>query len=511
MLSNEHIREIAIRQKLKDDFKHYAAKCLKIRSKSGEIIPLLLNSAQLFAHEKFESQLASIGKVRALILKGRQEGLSTLVEGRFFHKVTFQRGKRAFILTHDQDATNNLFEMTQRYYNYCPLPVRPRCYENNAKELYFGKLDSGFKVGTAGNKAVGRSSTIQYFHGSEVAFWPNAAEHAKGILEAIADQEGTEIILESTANGLGNYFHQQWHLAQKGESEFIPIFIPWFWQTEYQSEVPDDFMIADEEVELASLYNLNERQLQWRRTKISRLSSSGIDGDKAFMQEYPCNAHEAFQASGGDSFIPSSLIMRARNDDAAKPYGPLVIGCDPARFGADRTSIIKRQGRVAYDLVSYAKKDLMEVCGILHRMIVQYNPAKVFIDVAGLGGGVVDRMRELGHDLVIVPVNGGERPLNDEKYLNKRAELWGEMKEWLMESPVKIPDSDSLHADLAGPSYKVDSKSRLVLEKKEDLKKRGLLSPDEGDCLSLTFAEPAPAPHINISKFQNNAKSFWAA
>ena len=91
-----------------------------------------------------------------------------------------------------------------------------KVHEHNSKELIFGVLDSGYKLGTAENKSAGRSSTIQLFHGSEVAFWPNAAEHAKGIMQAIPDAFNTEAILESTANGVGNYFHQQWQKAEAG-------------------------------------------------------------------------------------------------------------------------------------------------------------------------------------------------------------------------------------------------------------------------------------------------------
>ena len=101
-------RERAILQRLKGDFPHYAEKCLKIRPKKGEIIAFELNRVQREIHERLEVQLAGTGRVRALILKARQPGCSTYVEGRFYWKVTQRRGVRAFILTHKQDATDNL-------------------------------------------------------------------------------------------------------------------------------------------------------------------------------------------------------------------------------------------------------------------------------------------------------------------------------------------------------------------------------------------------------------------
>ena len=237
-------KEKQIRQRLKDDFLHYAAKCLKIRTKAGKVLPFELNVAQQYIHKRVEEQRAKTGKVRAIILKGRQQGCSTYVEGRFYWRVSHSKGVRAFILTHEDDATSNLFELAERYHQNCPSLVKPSTGASNAKELYFDKLDSGYKVGTAGNKAVGRSSTVQLFHGSEVGFWPNAQQHAAGIIQAIPDEPGTEAFLESTANGIGNYFHQQWQAAEAGTSEYIAIFVPWYWQPEYRKDTPVDFSLT---------------------------------------------------------------------------------------------------------------------------------------------------------------------------------------------------------------------------------------------------------------------------
>ena len=187
--SNE---ELDIRRRLRDDFQHYASRCLQIRTKTGGVVPFTLNRAQRFIHDRLEAQRAELGYVRALILKGRQQGCSTYIGGRYFHRVTHSFGTRAFILTHDEQATNNLFEMVQRFHDHCPEVVRPQTGSANAKELIFSALDSGYKIGTAGTKGVGRSSTIQFFHGSEVAFWPHAETHAAGILQAVPEAPGTD-------------------------------------------------------------------------------------------------------------------------------------------------------------------------------------------------------------------------------------------------------------------------------------------------------------------------------
>ena len=501
--------EKQIRQKLKNDFAHYSKKCLKIRPKSGEIMPFLLNESQLHVHKAVEKQKLTTGKVRSIILKGRQQGMSTYVSGRFYWLVTHRFGVRAFILTHEAEATNNLFEMTQRYHQYCPSVVRPETSASSAKELYFGKLDSGYKIGTAGNKAVGRSSTIQYLHGSEVAFWPNAAEHAKGILQAVPNESQTEIYLESTANGIGNYFHEQWQLSESGQSDFMPIFVPWFWQQEYRRDVPPDFKVEEDEIELIRLYHLNPHQLMWRRYKIQELSVSGGDGRRAFQQEYPNNPTEAFSLSGEDTLIHPDLVLRARKEEC-EGIGPLIVACDPARFGDDRTSIIYRRGRRAYNLKSYSKKSTMEVAGILHGIIINDRPDWLCVDVGGLGAGVVDRLVELGHGEIVQAINFGESPLDQDRYVNKRAEMWGQMKEWLTMAPVEIPDTDSLHSDLCAVKYSYDSLNRLKIEPKESMKKRGLRSPDEADALALTFAIPSTV-HKTKNKSESIARDMMSA
>lgn len=184
--------------------------------------------------------------------------------------------------------------------------------------------------------------------------------------------------------------------------------------------------------------------------------------------------------------------MRARKT-TAEAYGPLLIGVDPARFGDDRTSIWFRQGRRNFNVKSYVKKDTMEVTGIINTLIQEHNPAKVFVDIGGLGAGIIDRCKELGLSHIVVGVNAGSSPLNSNKYFNKRAEMWGLALEYLQDEPVELPDMDSVHADLCAPRYSFDSKSRLVIEKKEDMKKRGLRSPDEADAFCLTFAYPESA------------------
>lgn len=482
----------AIRDRLATDFAFYAPNALKIRTKSGAMKQFVLNEAQNQINREIEDQLKRTGKVRKIILKGRQQGCSTYIEGRFFWKVTHRCGVRAFILTHEEQATAGLFEMAHNYYRNCPDYLRPTLGTCSAKELNFSEINSGYKIGTARNKAVGRGHTLQYFHGSETAYWPHAQEHAKGILQAVPDQPDTEVIFESTGNGVGNYYHQLWLAAIAGDTEFEPIFVPWFVQSEYRREASATMTLTPEEQTLVKVFGLDRDQLLWRRHKIAELVDDTGDGLVNFMREYPCTANEAFEMSGLQIFIPGHVVGLARrqNESELERIGPKVMACDPAAFGDDRTAIIKRQGRVFYDPESYTKLGPMDVADkIAHILDQQKDIQTCFIDKIGIGLGVYDRLIQLGFGNRVIGVNVAEKAFNIDAYRNKRAELWAKLKAWLVDGPVSIPDREDIAADLSSIQFSYDAHNRLQMEKKEDMRKRGVKSPDFADAMCLTFSE----------------------
>lgn len=292
-------------RKLLDDFPTYAKHCLKIKTKDGQIKPFELNEPQHYIHEQLEKQLKDTGKIRAILLKGRQQGASTYTEGRFYWRTSLRPGKQAFILTHEQPATDNLFNMAKRYHENCPLPVRPSIKASNAKELIFDGKDSGYKVGTAGSKAVGRSGTLQYFHGSEVAFWPNADEHFAGVMQCVPDMSETEVILESTANGVGGKFYELWVQAINKESEYLPIFVPWFWTKEYKRDATG-FKPTPDELKKQEQYGVTLEQLAWRRAKAEEMGQALCD------QEYPYCWQDAFLSSGRTVFDKDDMAKAAK-------------------------------------------------------------------------------------------------------------------------------------------------------------------------------------------------------
>ena len=435
-----------------------------------------------------DDQLEATGKVRALILKGRQQGVSTYVQARYFKKTVTKRGKKAFILTHLSDATRAIFEMTKRYSENLPRELFPQPDKKNDNTLMYEGLGSGYRVGTAGSAEIGRSMTNQYLHLSEYAFYKDAARISLGLLQTVAEMDDTEIIKESTANGIDNDFYADWQEAKNGKSRYQAIFVPWYWQDEY---CIDDASFKPNEDEKEWLERFGENglklgHLNWRRIKLQDFKGDYDQKCRKFRQEYPFTDDEAFLSSITDTFIRVDHVQKARITPVDSKAN-LVLGIDPARKGDDRTAIIRRRGRKAYGLETHYNIDTMELAGIIKRIIEKELPKRVCIDSIGIGAGVVDRLHELGYDIV-EGVNVARKASEPDKYKNLRAELWDWMREWLIQDmPVEIPDSDELQTDLCGLGYKYDSSDRLQIEGKEDAKKRGLLSPDTSDALMLTF------------------------
>lgn len=493
----------------RDDFLHYAPRALKIRTKSGEIHPFKLNTAQVYVHAQLQRQMEETGKIRAIVLKGRQQGMSTYIEGRYYWRTSLNLGKQALILTHLQDSTDALFDMTKRYHDLCPDALKPKTSAASAKELKFSELDSGYIVATAGSKSVGRGRTIQYFHGSESAFWPNAEDHMAGLGQAVPDMPGTEVILESTANGVGNMFHSMCMDALKGKGDYRLIFVPWFWQEEYQTITPSDFDLEPDERDYAQLYQLRPEQMLWRRRKIQ----DDFRGDVAlFDQEYPATVNLAFRRVSGDPLIDPALVSQARAIERrnVEPTGPRIMGVDPAEYGDDASAIAMRQGRKVEPILRYYKRGPMEVVGLVAKAADTWKPDAINVDCTGVGSGVADRLIELGYP--VTRVHFGGKAIKSDIYGLRRDEIWGEMKRWFEDQPNAIPDDDALEADLTAPQYTYDSSRRMKLESKEQMRKRGISSPDSADALALTFATPYSSASGSVESFRKlrtTTRSNW--
>jgi hypothetical protein len=196
-----------------------------------------------------------------------------------------------------------------------------------------------------------------------------------------------------------------------------------------------------------------------------------------------------YTASISNNLINGALVQDAINQEIVfEIFGPKVLGVDPARFGDDRTAYVMRQGRVVHWIDTARKLKTVEIIGQVSYWMRHYWFDAVFVDVIGLGAGVYDGLAEEWGERII-PVSSSEKADDHIKYFNKRCEMWCDMRAWLIDGPVVLPNHPDLMVDLSSVQYTFNSNGQRVLEKKEDMKKRGIKSPDIGDALAMTFAE----------------------
>lgn len=500
---------------LQGNFALFSKEYLRVRSKEGAIVPFDMNRAQQGLHDALEKQKAEKGWVRALVLKGRQQGVSTYTAARFYHKASLRFGINVFILAHEQSASDTLFGIVDRFQRY--NDVRPHVGEDNAKELVFDLLESSYAVATAGAKATGRSKSILLFHGSEVPLWTNAADHFAASVQAVPLAPGSEIILEGTSAGAGGEFYERWQDAEAGRGDYIAHFIPWWLSPEYARTPEAGFALTQEadegemsEQEYADTFKVPLPQMCWRRYKLIELRDPML-----FQREYPALPSEAWTAPPGMTpFIPALSVLRARkrNVEAA---GPLILGVDPASTG-DRFAISARRGLRVLWTRHRSNINTLEGTQWVKSVIDEVNPARTNVDSGNIGAAIVTNLKSLGptYARVVRGVNFGnpsEAKMARPKVAgpkNRRAEMWMRLRDWLvLEEGVQLPDDNALQSDITAPRQKPQLTNDLLLESKKEMRARGIRSPDLADSVVLTFASAEflvdESPLRKLSPFGN--------
>jgi len=492
-----------LQEELLESLPLYAENQLKIKPKTGPLIPFVMNRAQHYLHERLEEQLERNGRVRAIILKGRQQGCSTYVGARYYHKTVTHKALLTFIFAHDSEASSSLYDMVKTYYDESEDPLfRPHLGTSNARELIFPNLKSGYKVGTAGTRGMGRSKTFQQIHWSEVAYSPNCDDHSAGILQTVADADDTEIILESTANGQGNYFHRACLQAMSEESaaDFEMVFIPWYWQDEYKRDAEgfelsqpvadQDFPSEQEYYEIFKKDGLTLEHLAWRRKKID----VDFQGDtERFCREYPFTPEEAFESSGADSYIKPLLVRKAINTPVIQSNAPLIMGVDPARMGGDQFKVHHRKGRNSTKHEKYPPMRLDQSTTRLIQDIEKYKPAAVNIDAGGLGVGLYDNLVGAGYGHIVNKVDFGGAALDPENNKDMTAQMFRYAREWFEDAPCSMAmldakDAQAIQSQLSAREHDWHNNKILTMISKKIFKKEYGFSPDDADAFLLTFA-----------------------
>lgn len=266
----------------------------------------------------------------------------------------------------------------------------------------------------------------------------------------------------------------------------------------------------------SELYFKSSELKGWYGARYTVYDTNAIDEDEvsrlrrdmsetSFAREYLCD----FSAAGDNQLISLSDAEAAakriyKTDDIS--FAPKILGVDPARFGDDRSVIFKRQGLQSYPPLVFRGLNNMELASRVATVINDWLPDAVFID-SGAGAGVIDRLRQLNHDVIEVPFGG--KASKEKLFINKRSEMWVEMAEWLKDGGA-IPNDSILKQEISTPVYWYDAAGRRCLESKDEIKKRlqGGGSPDLADALALTFAHNVvPKPRTAIERLQTKSVS----
>lgn len=419
------------------DFNEFCKYNLKIRTKTGEVVILKPNHVQRIVIERVIWKLENGEPIRFIILKARQQGISTIIEALIYWWTTTHKGQQSKIIAHNTDTSEYLYSMFRTFYDNSLTTFQPTTKYNTRNDITFDNeaspekgLKSQIDTATAENSGTGRGQTVQWLHASEVALWPKGQEIVAGLMQAVPLSKGTAIFLESTANGIGDYFHTTWQAAKRGESPFEPLFFPWNEHEEYSIKPPKAFKLNKPEKELRKKHSLTYGQLYWRRKKMLEF----VGDEKRFYQEYPLTDTEAFLASGTPRFDTMKLaemetkcyeaqtydLMEKINKQSKLPEiipkilegAPLkvwiqpqdghdyVIGADVAEGIEEDYSVASVMDRATHTTVARFRGDLEpsdfgEYLSILGKW---YNQALIGAEINNHGLTTVQRLRDVGYN-----------------------------------------------------------------------------------------------------------------
>ena len=318
LMELETLQKELKRQQAQRSHEIYCCEYVKITDKKGTQVPFLFNVIQ----EKINKTIIELRKqkkrIRIIILKARQEGVSTFTQALMLHGTATKENKVGLVVAHRDDATRTVFQKAKYMYNNLPEDIRPLQQASNERALVFDRpsrysgdregLNSKMVIATAGGEGVARGSTLNFVHLSEFAFYPG--EPIKDILSPINAALSKEdpdawLIIESTANGY-NDFKVLWDQSVIGENDYTPLFFAWHDFPEYMMEIVSEEerqqireSYNDYEKNIASTFGLTEEQIKWYRWTLRNDCGGDVDMMK---QENPSFPEEAFLSTGRPVF-----------------------------------------------------------------------------------------------------------------------------------------------------------------------------------------------------------------
>lgn len=363
----------------------FANKFLKILDKEKKLVPFHWNRAQRHFHQNRTG--------RDLILKARQLGFSTYVQGEIFRREV--TGTRTSItLAHDAETTQKLRRMADRYWEHCKFnDIQPARKYSNATLATYPEFDSTAVIATAGNVEVGRGDTYTDMHGSEVAFWPDAERIVAGAMQG----GNPDVILESTPNGAQGYFYERCMESLRGDGVWKLHFYPWWWDDQYRIslDVGEQIQPNDAESRLIEDNNLCLEQIKWRRNKIRELG-------RLFVQEYPEDPISCFLTSGNSYFGDMTGVFTAPRNAQYDPSHVYDAGLDFAQAN-DFTAmpIIDKTARVQVDLLHINKLPWSEQRRRIVDMYHKWHCRKLTAEANSIGGPNSEALAEEGLNVIL--------------------------------------------------------------------------------------------------------------
>jgi hypothetical protein len=381
------------------------ASLLKVRNKTRRLVAMRPNRAQ-----REYSQNCS---KRNIVLKARQLGMTTYIAARFFIHTITQPGTLTVQVAHTQESAEEIFRIVHRFWENLPEAMQRGALlrsRANIRQIAFPHLDSEYRVATAADPNAGRGMTIHNLHCSEVARWPrDGAETLASLRAAVPD--GGEIVLESTPNGAGGIFYEEWQRA--GETGYVQHFFPWWYEASYrlESRTGGDArpsICTEEELELVRRFGLNDQQIAWRRVNRSQLR--GLTA-----QEFAEDAVSCFRASGecvfdldaiDRAFAECGEPLESKDNGRLLTWFPprvgkqYLIGVDPAGGGSEGdyscAQVIERKtGMQCAEL--HGHFPLRELAGRLVALANSYNQALLVVERNNHGYGVLAHLQSLGY------------------------------------------------------------------------------------------------------------------
>jgi len=372
---------------------------LRVRTCEGRTTPFQTNAAQRFFEQR--------RRQRNIVLKARQMGMTSWAAARFFLKTITHPGTLTLEVAHTQEAAEEIFRIVHRFWLGLPEALRKgplKTSRANVRQLAFPALDAQYMVMSAGDRNVGRGLTVQNLHGSELARWPGDAEETLMGLRA-ALTPGAEVILESTPEGVGGCFYQEWQRV--AETGTVRHFLPWWFEKRYRAEAVAEESLTGEECALRERHGLTLEQIGYRRQM--RASFRGLAA-----QEFAEDEESCFLASGESFFDLAKIEERAgtlpepaelrKNGQLAVWLPPMagrryLVAADPAGGGSegDFSAVEILDLETAMQCAEFAgHRSVGELALLLIEWAKEYNGAWIVVERNNHGSGVLAHLEQTG-------------------------------------------------------------------------------------------------------------------